>query len=56
MTLHVTVEGANRSGTRDVQRRAEVTFPADAQGNVVLTVNDLTCNLNLVTHAVTGCH
>lgn len=56
MTLHVTVEGANRSGTRDVQRRAEVIFPADAQGNVVLTVNDLTCNLNLVTHAVTGCH
>ncbi len=42
--------------TRDVQRRAEVTFPADAQGNVVLTVNDLACNLNLVTHAVTGCH
>jgi hypothetical protein len=32
-----------------------VDFPADAQGNVVLHVNDKTCNLNLVTHTVTGC-
>ena len=45
-----------RNETRDVTRRVTVDFPADAQGNVVLHVNDKTCNLNLVTHAVTGCH
>ena len=32
-----------------------VSFPADAQGNVVLQVNDKTCNLNLVTRPVSNC-
>jgi hypothetical protein len=32
-----------------------VTFPADAEGNVTIQVGTLTCNLNLVTHKVTGC-
>jgi hypothetical protein len=32
-----------------------VDYPADAQGNVVLHINDKTCNLNLTTHAVTNC-
>jgi hypothetical protein len=54
-TVHVVVTRANRTETRDVTRRITVTFPADAQGNVVLTVNDKTCNLNLVTHVVSGC-
>lgn len=50
----VTVTGA-RDGTRSYQRRVEVVFPADAQGNVTLRVNDRTCTLNLVTRTVTGC-
>ena len=50
----VTVTGA-RDGTRSYQRRVEVVFPADAQGNVTLRVNDKTCTLNLVTRTVTGC-
>jgi hypothetical protein len=53
--VHVVVTRANRTETRDVNRKITVTFPADAQGNVVLTVNDKTCNLNLVSHIVSGC-
>jgi hypothetical protein len=52
----VTASGENRSVQRDLSRRVEVSFPADAQGNVVLTINELTCNLNLVTHVVSECH
>jgi hypothetical protein len=51
----VTASGENRTLTRDVSRRVQVVFPADAQGNVVLTINDLTCNLNLVTRIVSNC-
>lgn len=52
---HVTASGENRTVERDVSRRIEVVFPADAQGNVVLHINDRTCNLNLVTHIVSQC-
>jgi len=52
----LTVAGTNRNGTLTYTRRVEVDFPADAEGNVTLHVNANTCNLNLVTHAVTGCH
>lgn len=55
VAVHLVATRENRTETRDVTRRVEVTFPADAQGNVVLKVNDKTCNLNLVTHAVTNC-
>lgn len=55
VAVHLVATRENRTETRDVTRRVEVTFPADAQGNVVLKVNDKTCNLNLVTHAVTSC-
>jgi len=55
LTLHITVEGDNVSETRDVSRRVEVTFPADAQGNVTINVNGKTCTLNLVTRAVVNC-
>ncbi len=41
--------------TRTISRRAVVTFPADAQGNVPIEVGTLSCTLNLVTHKVTGC-
>lgn len=51
----VTLAGDNREGTRSYDRRVEVVFPADAQGNVTLNVNDRTCNLNLVTRRVTSC-
>jgi hypothetical protein len=56
LNWRVTASGDNRSFTRDVRRRVEVQFPADAQGNVVLTINDKTCNLNLVTRVVSDCH
>lgn len=55
-SVHVTASTETRSEERKVVRIVTVTFPADAQGNVVLQVNDKTCNLNLVTHAVTNCH
>lgn len=55
VSLHVSVSSPTRNETRDVTKRVEVIYPADAQGNVVLHVNDKTCNLNLVTRAVTGC-
>ena len=45
----------DRHETRSFTRRVTVTFPADAQGNVTITINAKTCQLNLVTHAVTGC-
>lgn len=51
----VTLTGANGSGSRSYDRRVEVIFPADAQGNVTLNVNDRTCSLNLVTRRVTNC-
>ena len=53
--VHVVVTRENRTETRDVTRKVTVTFPADAQGNVVLTVNNKTCNLNLVSHVVSNC-
>jgi hypothetical protein len=54
-TVKVTVTKGTRSESRDLTRRVTITFPADAQGNVVLTVNETTCNLNLVTRRVTDC-
>jgi hypothetical protein len=54
-TVHATFTSATRSVTRDLIKRIEVDFPADPQGNVVLKIDDKTCNLNLVTHAVTDC-
>jgi hypothetical protein len=51
----VTVTGGANEGTRSFTRRISVVFPADAQGNVTLYVNNNTCTLNLVTHAVTNC-
>lgn len=41
--------------TRTIARRAVVTFPADAEGNVAIELGTLSCTLNLVTHRVTGC-
>lgn len=54
-SVHVTVESSTRTESREFVRTIQVAFPADAQGNVVLTINNKTCNLNLVTHAVTNC-
>jgi hypothetical protein len=51
----VTVTGGANPGTRTFTRRVEVDFPADAQGNVTLKVNDKTCTLNLTTHVVANC-
>ncbi|HEY2806249.1 MAG TPA: hypothetical protein VGI92_10375 [Gemmatimonadales bacterium] len=55
VAVHAEFHGPNRDETRDVTRRVEVDFPADGQGNVVLKINAKTCNLNLVTRAVTNC-
>jgi hypothetical protein len=54
-TVNATVSKGTQSESRSFTRRITVTFPADAQGNVVLTINATTCNLNLVTRRVTNC-
>jgi hypothetical protein len=54
-TVHVIVTKGSETESRHVTRRIEVTFPADNQANVPLKINATTCNLNLVTHRVTGC-
>lgn len=51
----VTVTLGDRTETRSFSRRIQVTFPADAQGNVTIQINDQTCTLNLVTRAITNC-
>lgn len=53
--VKVTITRGGNTDTREMDLRVEVIFPADAQGNVVLHINNRTCNLNLVTHAVTAC-
>jgi hypothetical protein len=53
--VHVIVTKDGETESRNITRRIEVTFPADAQGNVQLKINSTTCNLNLVTHRVTAC-
>jgi hypothetical protein len=55
VTAHVEITKDGRSATRDISRRIEVLFPADVQGNVVLKIDAKTCQLNLVTRAVTNC-
>lgn len=55
LSATIEVTRGSQSETRTFNRTVTVTFPADAQGNVVLTVNDRTCNLNLVTRAVSNC-
>ena len=55
VSLHATFQSATRSSTTDVVKRIEVDFPADAQGNVVLKIDNRTCNLNLVTRRVSNC-
>lgn len=56
-TLDITAVGPNgeRTESRSWTRRVQVTFPADAQGNVAIQINDQTCNLNLVTRRITNC-
>ena len=55
VVVHVVVTKGNQTVTRDVTRKVQLDFPPDAQGNVVLKVDDKTCNLNLVTHVVSSC-
>jgi hypothetical protein len=54
-TVHVEATRGSDSRSRTVVWTIRVDFPADSQGNVVLQVNDKTCNLNLVTHVVSSC-
>jgi hypothetical protein len=53
--IHIVATKLDVTQTRDVTRRVELDFPADAEGNVVLKINDKTCSLNLVTRVVSGC-
>ncbi len=55
-SVHVSLTKGTLSETKDLVRIVTITFPADAQGNVVMTVNAKSCLLNLATHAVTNCH
>lgn len=52
-TVDITVGDRNES--RSYSRRIEVTFPADAQGNVAININGRSCTLNLVTRVVANC-
>ena len=54
-SIKVVATGPNRTASREMVRVIEVDFPADAQGNVVLKINNKTCSLNLVTRAVSNC-
>lgn len=51
----VAITKGEESLSRDIAHRIEVVFPADAQGNVALNIDSKTCQLNLVTRAVTNC-
>jgi hypothetical protein len=53
--VKVTLTKGDRTETRELTRTVVVTFPADAQGNVELTINGKSCTLNLVTRVVTDC-
>lgn len=55
VSVNVTITKGSDTHTRSLTRIIEVTFPADNQGNVTLTIDNKTCQLNLVTHAVTNC-
>ena len=55
-SVHVAITKASKTETKDIVRVVTITFPPDAQGNVVLTVNGKICTLNLVTHKVSACH
>ncbi len=54
-TVNILVTRGETTGSATRSHRIEVLFPADAQGNVTLNVNDKTCQLNLVTRRVTNC-
>ena len=55
-SVHVSLAKGTLSESKDLVRIVTVTFPADAQNNVVLTINTKTCLLNLATHVVSACH
>lgn len=54
-SVHVIATRGSETRERRVVWVIRVDFPADAQGNVVLHVNDRTCSLNLVTRVVSNC-
>lgn len=55
-TVHSTFTSPTTTASKTVVKVVKITFPPDSQGNVVLTIDGKTCNLNLVTHKVTNCH
>lgn len=55
VSVRVMIVRDGRRHEHSVTRRLSVRFPADAQGNVTLTIATRDCTLNLVTHRVTGC-
>ncbi len=54
-TVHSTFTSATTTASKTVVKYVKITFPADAQGNVTLTIDNQTCTLNLVTHKVSNC-
>jgi hypothetical protein len=55
VTVDLLVTSGTRSASASRSHRIEVVFPADAQANVTLNVDAVSCKLNLVTRAVTNC-
>jgi hypothetical protein len=54
-TVNILVTRGENSASATRSHRIEILFPADAQGNVTMNVNDKTCQLNLVTRTVSNC-
>ena len=56
-TVHVIFTSPTRTQSKTEVKTVKITFPPiDAQGNVTLTIDGKSCNLNLVTHRVSNCH
>jgi hypothetical protein len=55
-TVHSTFTSPTTTSSKTVVKLVKITFPADAQGNVTLTIDNKSCTLNLVTHVVANCH
>ena len=54
-SVHAIHTKGDRTETRDVVRRVEITFPADANGDVAIKVGATVCTLNLLSRKTKDC-
>jgi hypothetical protein len=55
VTGRAEISGENGTATRDFSYRIHVTFPADVEGSVTLTIDGKSCQLKLSTRTVSSC-